>query len=64
MADLRDTVAATAPTSLPARDRVLVAMLVAFTLFNLTLDLALVVDAGRLTEPPRDWAAAKLFTAA
>jgi len=41
------------------RDRAIVAMLVAFTVFNLTLDLVLVVNAGRLADhPDADWASA------
>jgi hypothetical protein len=45
--------------TLAIRDRAIIAMLAAFTVFNLTLDLALVVKAGRLTEGAgADWASA------
>ena len=45
--------------TLETRDRAIVAMLAAFTVFNLTLDLVLVVTAGRLAERPgADWASA------
>jgi len=55
----RGEVPATAPTALATRDRVIVAMLVAFTAFNLTLDLVLVVNAGQLAErPDASWATA------
>ena len=45
--------------TLETRDRAIVAMLAAFTVFNLTLDLALVVNARHLAERAgADWASA------
>ena len=45
--------------TLETKDRAIVAMLAAFTVFNLTLDLVLVVNAGRLAERRgADWASA------
>ena len=44
--------------SLPARDRIIVAMLIVFSLFNVTLDLYYVWDRRRMTpKAATDWAA-------